>query len=117
MVQLDAQFTGAQVLRAFHHDEPSLFLGSAFITVGVISSAFCILRRRFDALLVWMALFAVVYGVRLWLQSSLLGITLTTSVFFARLRFAIDFLVPIPAFYFFRVAGFLGREAKILTVG
>ncbi len=114
---MDTQFTGAEVLRAFHHDEPSLFLGAAFIAVGIISSAFCLLRRRFDALLVWLALFAGVYGVRLWLQSSILGMTLTASAFFARLRWAIDFLVPIPAFYFFRVAGFLGREGKILTAG
>jgi sigma-B regulation protein RsbU (phosphoserine phosphatase) len=115
MVLIDTQFTGGEVLRAFHHDEPSLFLGAAFIAAGVISAAFCILRKRFDALLVWLALFAGVYGVRLWLQSNILGMTLSTSVFFARIRWAIDFLVPIPAFYFFRVAGFLGRGGKALT--
>ena len=114
---MDAQFTGGEVLRAFHHDAPSLFLGAAFIAVGMISAAFCILRRRFDALLVWLALFAGVYGVRLWLQASILGLTLETHVFGSRLRWAIDFLVPVPAFYFFRVAGFMGREGKILTVG
>ena len=117
MVPIDTQLTGGEVLRAFHHDALYLFLGAAFMTVGIVSTAFCVLRRRFDALLVWMGLFAGLYGLRLWLQSDMLGVTLRTNVFTDRLRWAIDFLVPIPAFYFFRAAGFLGRGGKVVVVG
>ncbi len=58
-----------EVLRAFHRDEAFLFLGSAFTTVGIVAIAFCSLRRRFDALLVYLAIFAILYGQRLWLQA------------------------------------------------
>jgi sigma-B regulation protein RsbU (phosphoserine phosphatase) len=112
MVLIETQYTASEVLRAIHRDAPYLFLGAAFVTVGIHAIAFCALRRRFDALLVWLALFAGLYGLRLWLQSNMLGVTLQTNVFTDRLRWAIDFLVPIPAFTFFRVAGFLGRGGK-----
>jgi sigma-B regulation protein RsbU (phosphoserine phosphatase) len=115
MVAIDAQLTASQVLRAFHHDVPFLFLGSAFATVGFVSIAFCVLRRRFDPLLVWLGIFAALYGLRLWLQADLLGIALHANVLFDRLRSAINFLVPIPAFYFFRVAGFMGRGGKVIV--
>ena len=50
MVLIDTQLTASEVLRTFHRDEPFLFLGAAFTTVGILSAAFCVLRRRFDAL-------------------------------------------------------------------
>ncbi len=112
MVPSDAPLTGGEVLRAFYRDAPYLFMGAAFISVGIVSTAYCILRRRFDALLVWMGLFAGLYGLRLWLQSGMLDVTLRTNLFTDRLRWAVDFLVPIPAFTFFRSAGFLGRGGK-----
>ena len=40
MVLIDTSFTGSQVIDALYRDEPYLFLGSAFITVGVVSIAF-----------------------------------------------------------------------------
>jgi sigma-B regulation protein RsbU (phosphoserine phosphatase) len=116
MVLMDTQLTGSQVLRAFLHDEPFLFLGAAFVTVGAVSAAFCILRRRFDALLVWMAIFAGLYGLRLWLRADILRIVSPGNVFLARLRSATDFLIPIPAVYFFRAAGFIRRGAKVIIV-
>lgn len=116
MVLIDTQLTAGQVLHAFHHDAPYLFLGAAFITVGVVSIAFCALRRRFDALLVWMAIFAAVYGLRLWLQAHILGIDLASNLLFDRFRIAVSYLVPIPAFMFFREAGFLGSGRKITSV-
>ena len=117
MVQLDAQITAGEVLQAFHHDEPYLFLGSAFIAAGVVSIALCVLRKRFDALLLWLGIFAGLYGVRLWLRSGMLNIEFHDFVLFDRLRYTIDFLIPLPGFYFFRVAGFLNRGARWVVIG
>jgi sigma-B regulation protein RsbU (phosphoserine phosphatase) len=117
MVLIDTQLTASQVLRALHYDAPFLFLGAAFTTVGIVSIAFCVLRRRADALLIWMAIFAFSYGQRLWLQSALLSLTPANNEFFERLRFAINFFIPIPAFFFFRAAGFLGRGGKAIVIG
>jgi sigma-B regulation protein RsbU (phosphoserine phosphatase) len=116
---LDAPLTANEVLHAFHRDEPYLILGSAFTTVAVISICFCVMRRRFDPLLVWMAIFAHLYGQRLWMNASLLRLTIPDSEFFRRLTAATDYLVPIPAFLFFQAAGFLsgwGRKIIIALV-
>ncbi len=83
--------------------------------MGVVSIAFCGLRRRFDALLIWMAIFAYLYGQRLWLDSNLLGMSVANSQFFDKLRMASSFLIPIPAFIFFQVAGFMPGRAKAFT--
>jgi sigma-B regulation protein RsbU (phosphoserine phosphatase) len=112
MILVETQYTGAQVLQAFYHDAPFLFLGSAFITVGVVSIGFCALRRRFDALLVWLGIFAALYGLRMWMQSDLGGESLQANLVLQRLRLAITYLIPIPAFNFFAAAGFLGGGAK-----
>jgi phosphoserine phosphatase RsbU/P len=112
MFLAETQLTAREVLRAFHRDEPYLILGAAFTTVGVVSIGYCVIRRRFDALLVWMAIFAHLYGQRLWLNASLLRMTVPDTEFFRRLGAATDYLVPIPAFLFFQAAGFLGRWGK-----
>ena len=109
---IDAQLTANQVLRAFHRDEPYLFLGAAFTTVGLVSAALCIIRRRLDPLLLWFAAFAILYGQRLWLNSQILGIAFPDPHFLDRLRFEMNFFVPIPAFFFFYTAGFLGKAGK-----
>jgi len=116
MILLDTQLTASEVLRAFHHDEPYLFLGSAFTTVGFVSIGYCVLRRRFDALLVWMAIFASLYGQRLWLDTYLLGMSVPDSALLDRLRFVVSLLVPVPAFIFFREAGFLGYKSRLVTL-
>jgi sigma-B regulation protein RsbU (phosphoserine phosphatase) len=115
MVLVDAQLSASEVLRTFHRDEPYLFLGAAFSTIGIVSGAFCVMRRRFDPLLVWLGVFAFLYGQRMWLDTGLLDLTLAGNEFFARLRWAIDFIVPIPAFLFFESAGLLVRRGKLLT--
>ncbi len=115
MVLIDSELTASQVLRAFHHDELSLFLGSSFVTVGLIIGGFLIIRRRFDALLFWLAVFSILYGNRLWAETQLLGMIIPSSEFFARLRAVINFLVPIPAFFFFEAIGFLGKSGKYLA--
>jgi len=116
MVLIEAQLTAGQVLHAFDRDAPYLFLGAAFITVGFVSIGYCALRRRFDALLVWMAIFAGLYGLRLWLQAHIIGIDLGSIFLIGRLRETISYLVPVPAFMFFREAGFLGHGRKITSV-
>src|SRR5437879_13588598 len=104
----DPQLTASQVLRAFHHDEAYIFLGAAFTAIGLVSVAFAFLSRKFDAMLFWLALFAILYGQRLWLQSGLLTLMVPPSIFFDSLRESSNYLVPIPAFFYFAAAGFLG---------
>lgn len=114
MQGIDRELTASQVLRVFHHDELRLFLGAAFVTVGLVAGAFCVLRRKFDALLVWLALFAILYGGRLWMQSDLLSLLVPDSIFFRNLKFSIDYVVPIPALFFFEAAGFLNKGARVI---
>jgi sigma-B regulation protein RsbU (phosphoserine phosphatase) len=115
MLVLEAQFTAKQVLSAFHHDEPFLFLGAAFTTVALLCAAFSLLRHKFDALLLWLAAFAFLYGQRLWLDTDILGITLAGEPLFGRINWAINFLTPVPAFLFFQKAGLLPRRGKFFT--
>jgi sigma-B regulation protein RsbU (phosphoserine phosphatase) len=116
MCLLDAPLTANEVLRAYHHDEPLLFLASAFITIAIVAIAFCLIRRRFDSLLVYLALFAFLYGQRLRIDSEVLRLGIPYNEFFVRLRASINYLVPIPAFAFFEAAGFLGRKGKIVVI-
>jgi sigma-B regulation protein RsbU (phosphoserine phosphatase) len=116
MYLLAAPLTANDVLRAYHHDEPLLFLASAFITVAILATAFCLIRRRFDPLLGFLAMFAFLYGQRLRINSEVLQLGIPYSEFFVRLRSSINYLVPIPAFAFFEAAGFLGRKGKAVVV-
>jgi sigma-B regulation protein RsbU (phosphoserine phosphatase) len=113
----DRQLTASQVLRIFHRDEAYLFLGAAFTTVGLVAAAFAVLGRKFNALLTWFALFAFLYGQRLWLQSPLLTLLVPSSIFFAQLQDLGNYVVPIPAFLFFAQAGFLGRRGSRIAYG
>jgi sigma-B regulation protein RsbU (phosphoserine phosphatase) len=115
MLAFDAQLTAVEVLRAFHHDEPFHFLGAAFNTVTIILLGLCVLRRKADGMLLSLAWFASLYGVRLWMNSSLLQLSIPPSEFFHRLTAAVDYLVPVPAFLFFHYAGFLGKMGKFVT--
>lgn len=112
----DTQLTASQVLRTFHHDEFYLFLGSAFAALGLVSIAFAFLSRKFDAMLFWLALFAILYGSRLWLQSGLFALMIPPSFFFHSLRSSANYLVPIPAFFYFEAAGFLGRFGRKIAI-
>src|SRR6202041_148022 len=112
----DSQLTASQVLRTFHHDELYLFLGAAFTALGLVAAAFAFLSRKFDAMLFWLALFAFLYGQRLWLQSGLLGLLVPPSPFFDNLRSSSNYLVPIPGFFYFQAAGFLGRYGRRIAI-
>ncbi|WP_254062046.1 PP2C family protein-serine/threonine phosphatase [Acidobacterium sp. S8] len=115
MLLIDSQLTASEVLHIFHRDELYLFLGSSFMTVGLIALGFIAIRRRFDALLFWLGIFAILYGGRLWVQSNFLAMMVPPSNFFFRLIVAQDFLVSIPGFFFFQASGYLGRIGRILT--
>ncbi len=114
MMALAPELTSDQVLQAFRYDAPYLFLGAAFVTVGVIAAAFSIIRRKNDLVLLYFAIFAVLYGARLWVQASLLGLVIHGSTFYLRLFVGINYVVPIPAFMFFDAAGLLHRRGKVL---
>lgn len=112
----DSQLTASQVLRTFHHDEFYLFLGAATTALGLVSIAFAFLSRKFDAMLFWLALFAILYGGRLWLQSGLLALMVPSSLFFDSLRSAANYIVPIPAFFYFEATGFLGPFGRRIAI-
>ena len=107
------EMTADQVLRAFRRDAPLLFLGAAIAAVGLVAALFSAIRRKLDPVLIYFALFAVLYGLRLWIRSNLMGLATQGSLLYPRLSDAIDFIVPIPAFFFFKAAGLLRRQAKI----
>src|SRR5581483_9797805 len=94
------QLTAHEVLHTFHHDEIALFLGAAFATVGLISLLFLIISRKFDALLFWLGLFALI---------------VPPSEFFDRIRAVSNFVVVIPALFFFRAAGFLRSVGAVVA--
>ncbi len=114
MAPPDLQTSVGELLRTFHHEEIYLFLGAAVTTIGLLAAAFSILRRRFDPILLWFALFAVLYGARMWMTNQLLDLPSNSSVF-DRIRDCIGFVVPIPALLFFRALDMLSRPARIVT--
>lgn len=69
MCVVDPQVSAGELLRIFHRDEPYLFLGAAFTTVAILAAAFSLLRRKVDSLSIYFALFAFLYGQRLWVQA------------------------------------------------
>ncbi|MGD0268286.1 MAG: PP2C family protein-serine/threonine phosphatase [Candidatus Sulfotelmatobacter sp.] len=106
------ELTADQVLQAFRHDAPSLLFGAIIMAVGVVAAAFSVLRRKYDRLLIYLGLLAVLYGLRMWMQSQLLFLTMQEWPFYARVASAIDFVVPIPAILFLDAAGFLHRKMR-----
>jgi phosphoserine phosphatase RsbU/P len=109
------EITAGQVLQTFHHDAPYLFLGASFVAVGMVAAGFAAIRRKRDALLIYFALFAILYGLRLWIQSGLVELTFHGASFYPRLRSGISFIVPLPGFLFFNAAGFLHRNGRFIT--
>jgi phosphoserine phosphatase RsbU/P len=77
--------------------------------LGCWRPAFSGLRRRFDPLLFWFSLFAILYGVRLILNYQMLWALGLRPGGFRRIVIAVGFLVPVPAFFFFRRLQLLGR--------
>lgn len=102
------------VLTAFRRDIPYLFLGAAFVSVGVLSTAFAVLRSKRESLLIYFALFAVLYGLRLWIWSPLLATAEKDSIFYIRLHGAVNYVILIPAFLFFLSLGLPGRFERVV---
>jgi sigma-B regulation protein RsbU (phosphoserine phosphatase) len=111
----DPQFARSDVLRVFNHAQVFLFLGSAIITIGVLAAFFSVLRRRLDPLLLWFALLAILYGLRLEMNYQLLWALGLRPMIFRRVAIAVGFLVPIPTFFFFRALGVLGRLGIVIS--
>src|SRR5581483_1322069 len=107
------QMSAAEVLRAFHRDVAYLFLGATFVAVGALSAGFSALRGKRASILIYFAIFAALYGIRLWIQSEVLQLALQDSWFYPRLRFGVNYLVPIPAILFFRAAELLERAGRV----
>jgi sigma-B regulation protein RsbU (phosphoserine phosphatase) len=107
--------SAGEVLSAFHRDAPYLFLGASFVAVGLVSAAFAAIRRKHDSLLIYFTLFAVFYGLRLWIHTTLLGITVQGSPFYTRLRSGIDYIPIIVAVLFFNSLGMLTRIDRIVA--
>jgi sigma-B regulation protein RsbU (phosphoserine phosphatase) len=102
--------SAADVLNAFRREAPYLFLGATFVAVGMVSAGLAVLRRKRDWLLICFALFAALYGFRLWICSPLLAMAEQASTFYIRLRGAVDYVILIPAFLFFI---FLGLQRRL----
>ena len=92
------EMTADQVLQAFHRDAPGLFLGAVIVAVGLVAAAFSAIRRKLDPMLIYFALFAGLYGVRMWMRSDLMWLTMRGSMLYTRVSYAVDFIVAIPAF-------------------
>src|SRR5579864_238106 len=107
--------TADKVLAAFKSDAPITFLGVAIVTTGLVAAAFAALRRKRTPLLVYFAAFAILYGVRMCIQTTTAYYIFYGSQVFVRISSAINYVVPIPAFLFFDAAGFLRRKAKLAT--
>jgi sigma-B regulation protein RsbU (phosphoserine phosphatase) len=116
MLLPDPQFARSEVLRVFNHAQVYLFLGSAIITVGLLAASFSLLRRRFDPLLLWFSLFAILYGLRLEMNYQLLWALGLRPDIFRRIVIAIDFLVPIPAFFFFDTMNLTGKMVRVVAM-
>ncbi len=109
------QISATDVIHAFRKDEPYLFIGAASVTVGLVVVGFLLMRRRFDRLLSFFAWFAILYGERLWLTSSVLRLMESPSLLRARFGAALNFFVAVPAFLFFQETGLLGRSGRVIA--
>lgn len=121
LVQPDySHLVRSEVVHAFRHDALYLFMGAGFAMFGIVAATFSLLRRRWDPLFVWLALFAFLDGGRLWLQSELVSIVAPPSHLFENVRTAIDYIVPLPSFLFYKATGlldsFLTKLAYVLSV-
>jgi sigma-B regulation protein RsbU (phosphoserine phosphatase) len=109
------QVSATDMLRAFRSDETHMFLGAASVTVGLVVVGFMLVRRRFDRLLSFFAWFAILYGERLWLKSSMLRLMEPPSHFRLQFDMALSCLVAVPAFLFFQETGLGGRAGRVIA--
>jgi phosphoserine phosphatase RsbU/P len=111
MYAFASEMTADQVLRTFRHDVPTLLFGAMIMAVGLVAAAVSEIRRKHDRILNYLAFFAGLYGLRMWMQTDMFLMAQRWS-FYPRISRAIDFIVPIPAFLFLDAAGFLHRRLR-----
>jgi phosphoserine phosphatase RsbU/P len=117
MFTVDPQIAVNQLLQALLSDGIYLFLGAAFITVGMLTAAVSVLRRRLDILPACLCLAATLDGIRLWIESQSLTLLVGTSPLLDKVRSSLDLLIPIPAFLFLQACGFLNRPVTRIIYG
>jgi phosphoserine phosphatase RsbU/P len=108
--------TVGQVVQGFQNDGLYLFLGAAFTALGMFGAAVAFVDRKFNAMLFWLGLFSILYGLRLWLQTPTFELMMPEWRYYGRLQASINYLVPIPGFYYFDTAGFLGRWGRWISI-
>lgn len=96
MFFVSPSLSAEDVLHIFRRDAPNLLLGAAFMTVGVVSAGFSVLRRKGEPLLIFFGILAGLYGLRLWVQANIFALTAAGFDLYPRLYAAINYLVPIP---------------------
>jgi len=114
MTAPDPQLARSVFLRVLNQSQVFLLLGSAITTVGLIAVGFLLLRRRLDALLLWFAAFAGLYGLHMVLEYQPLFFLGVRAPVLIRITLAIGFLVPIPAFFFFDSLRLIGGVGRLL---
>lgn len=115
MVPADPQFARSEALKIFNHAEVYLLLGAVITTIGLLAGAFSLLRRRLDPLLLWFALFAMLYGLRLALDNQPLWAMHLQPVMLRRVVVALQWLIPIPAIFFFRKLDLFEVQGRALS--
>jgi phosphoserine phosphatase RsbU/P len=106
------QISAGDLLTSFHRDAPYLFLGAAFVALGIVSGAFSALQRKRDPLLLYLAIYAALYGVRMWTRTDLVALSFHDPWLYPRVRFGLNYLVPIPAILFFNAAGLFNKIGR-----
>lgn len=109
--------TADQVLRTVKSESLTFFLGAGITTVGLVAASLAAIRRKRATLLVYFALFAILYGIRMWMHTATVAFIVGNSRWFTRVSTAVSYVVPLPAFVFFYEAGFIGRRVRTLTFG
>lgn len=117
MAPEDSVVSLQELASAVRQDSLYLFLGAAFITVALLALGAFVVRRKRDALLIYFALFAGVYGARLIMQRSIVDTLFFGAENFRRMREAISYLVPIPGMLFFQAAGFAHHLTRYMVLG
>ena len=115
MTPHNLQFGRNEILRFFDQAQIYLLLGAGITTLGLVSGAFLLLRRRMDPLLFWFTLFATLYGLHLIMDYQLLWWLGMRPEGFRRIVVALEFLIPLPAFLFFDTMYLLGRTGRIIV--
>ncbi len=112
MYVTETQHTASYILQTLRREWFYLYLSAAFTTVGLVSAAFTFLSRKFTPLFFWFSLFSLLYGLRMWIGLDIVQMTVPSSAFFVGLHNSTEYLLPIPAFFYFETAGLLSKYGK-----